>query len=202
MNIKKTAITTAVTLGTLAGSFTLASALTPADTAPPASAAEQTTPDDATGVPDPDLGGSIIAPEVDGVTEAAEAAGLEGLTTVTAEEATGAALAAQPGATLVDVSLGNENGTVVYEVTVMDAAGTTVEVKVDAGNAAVLDQQSGDNEAEQGSDAEEAGESEDVSDEADDGIDHEFEGEETGENGDGVADADDASEAQEATNGN
>ncbi len=37
-------------------------------------------------------------------------------------------------------------------------------------------------------------------DEAVDGIDHQFEGEEVGNNGDGIPDADDANEAAEATN--
>jgi uncharacterized membrane protein YkoI len=193
MNFKKTAITTAMAVGTVAGSFTLASALTPTDTTPPAAAAEHTAPGDSDDVAEPDLGGSIQSPEAEGVSEVDEATSLEGIATITADEATAAALAANPGATLVDVSLGNENGTVIYEVGLTDATGATIEVKVDAGNAAVLGQEAGDD------DAEEAG---DASDEADDGIDHEFDGEETGENGDGVPDADDALEATEATAGN
>jgi len=45
----------------------------------------------------------------------------------------------------------------------------------------------------------EAGEVEGAGDEAVDGIDHQFEGEEIGNNGDGIPDADDANEAAEAT---
>ena len=195
MNLKKTAVTTAITLGTLAGSFTLASALTPSDTTPPAPATEQTAPadTDTDDVAEPDLGGSVQAPDVEGVSEADENAGLEGLATTTADEATAVALAANPGATVIDVSLENENGSVVYEVSLTDAEGVAVEVKVDAGNSAVVDQEIGDDEGE---------EAEEASDEADDGIDHQFEGEEIGENGDGVPDAEDALEAPEATTGN
>ncbi|MCJ7781376.1 MAG: hypothetical protein MUQ27_11180 [Acidimicrobiia bacterium] len=48
----------------------------------------------------------------------------------------------------------------------------------------------------------EASEVEGVGDEAVDGIDHQFEGEEVGNNGDGIPDADNANEAAEAaTNG-
>jgi hypothetical protein len=43
----------------------------------------------------------------------------------------------------------------------------------------------------------EATEVETPSDESADGIDHQFEGEEVGDNGDGIADADDATEAEE-----
>lgn len=46
----------------------------------------------------------------------------------------------------------------------------------------------------------EAGEVDGVDDESVDGIDHQFEGEEVGNNGDGIPDADDANEAAEATN--
>ena len=46
----------------------------------------------------------------------------------------------------------------------------------------------------------EASEAEGVGDEDVDGIDHQFEGEEVGNNGDGIPDADDADEATEATN--
>jgi len=45
----------------------------------------------------------------------------------------------------------------------------------------------------------EAGEVEGVGDEAIDGIDHQFEGEEVGNNGDGIPDADDANEGAEVT---
>lgn len=52
-------------------------------------------------------------------------------------------------------------------------------------------------QVDQATPAAEAGEVETPGDEAVDGIDHQFEGEEIGNNGDGVADADDANEAPE-----
>lgn len=190
MNLRKTITTSALALGVLAGSAGLASAMTSqgatAQPAPAPTAEDQTQ--------DPTLNGSIQAPEVEGQSEADESAALESLASITADKAGQAALAANPGATINSVQLENENGTVVYEVDMTDSSGAAIEVKVDAGNATVLAQDSGDDEATEGSEAEDSTET--------DGIDHEFEGEETGENGDGVPDADDANETPEATPGN
>ncbi|WP_019012015.1 PepSY domain-containing protein [Deinococcus aquatilis] len=87
------------------------------------------------------------------VPDAQEQAGLQALAKITPEQAKQAALAAVPG-TVTSVLLGDENGNLIYEV----AIGKT-EVKVDAGNAKVLDQAAADTENETG-DAE-AGETND-----------------------------------------
>lgn len=78
------------------------------------------------------------AKETEGVEEddAAEAARLEKLATVTLDEAKAAALAAQPG-TVTKVELESEDGNVVYDVEVRTSAGTT-DLTIDAGNAKVL----------------------------------------------------------------
>ena len=85
--------------------------------------------------------------------EQAQADQLAKLATVTPEAAKAAAEKAA-GGTATDVQLGDENGFVVYEVTVQAAAGQ-VEVKVDAGSGAVLAQEN-DNEGPEGSDGEQA----------------------------------------------
>ena len=68
--------------------------------------------------------------------EASDAA-LPSLAKITPAQAEKAALAAYPSAAVISTSLGDENGYLVYEVTLKDAQGT-LEVKVDAGNAQVL----------------------------------------------------------------
>lgn len=193
MNVRKTVLTAAAGLGVLAGSAGIASALTTGSA--PASTIESEADD----VQDPMLDGSIQAPDVEGQSEADEAAALEELATVTADEASAAASSANPDAVVDEVSLGNENGSVVWEVEMTDASGVELEVKVDAGNGAILVQESDDDESD---DSDEADEADDADDAEDDGVDHEFEGEETGENGDGVPDADDATEAEEVAPGN
>lgn len=77
--------------------------------------------------------------QYEGVSEADEAAALAGLTTITPEQAKAAALEANPGATVVKVELDNENGALVYSVELSNGT----DVKVDAGNAAVLYTDSG-----------------------------------------------------------
>lgn len=92
---------------------------------------------------EPTFTGSVPAPaETDNgqTSEADEATSLEGLATITPDEAIAAALAAVPGSAS-DAELGNENGFVVYDVTVTAADGTTIDVKVDAGNGEVLAQE-------------------------------------------------------------
>ena len=85
----------------------------------------------------------------------AEAAGLQAAAKISPEQAKQAALAAVPG-TAGKVELENENGNVVYGVEVT-ANGTTIDVKVDAGNASVLaqeaDQKEGTDGAESGGEA-------------------------------------------------
>jgi uncharacterized membrane protein YkoI len=71
--------------------------------------------------------------------DATEAAALTKLATVTADQASRAAIATVPG-TVIKVELDNENGSVVYSVEIRTDAGV-VEVKVDAGNGKVLAQE-------------------------------------------------------------
>ena len=97
----------------------------------------------------PAYSSSIKVPEQNGVSDQAEAATLAAKATVTPAQAKDAALAAAPG-TAGKVELDSENGNLVYSVEVTKAGGTTVDVKVDAGNAKVLAQEAGEG-AESGS---------------------------------------------------
>ncbi|MEV8360071.1 PepSY domain-containing protein [Microbacterium sp. NPDC076895] len=81
----------------------------------------------------------------DSAADAAESTALEGLATVTPEEATAAALKAVPG-TAATAQLENENGFVVYGIEVTAADGTVIDVKVDAGDGSVLAQDAADAE--------------------------------------------------------
>ena len=78
--------------------------------------------------------------------EAAEAAALAGLATVIQADAEAAALAAVSGE-IVQTELDNENGFVVWSIEIRDAAGMVHDVKIDAGNAAVLGTEAGEDEA-------------------------------------------------------
>ncbi len=163
---KKVLFTALAGIGATAGAAGIASAAT-----------SQTTPTDPAAVEQPAVGqdteqgdqnespnytASITVPQTpdgaDGTEdEAGEAAKLAPLATTTADEAAAAAIAAVPG-TAGTPQLGDENGNVVYEVEVTKADGSKVEVKVDAGNAKVLAQESGDEGNEKGdNEANEAG---------------------------------------------
>ncbi|MBU1660436.1 MAG: PepSY domain-containing protein [Chloroflexi bacterium] len=103
--------------------------------------AEDTGPD----VQDPSYSGSIAVDQAqtEGMSETDETAALQGKAVITAAEAEAAALDANPGASVVTTELDNENGTLVYSVELDNGA----DVKVDAGNAAILFTDSGaDNE--------------------------------------------------------
>ena len=89
--------------------------------------------------------------------QADEQSQIAGLATITADDASRAALAAQPG-TVTDVQLENENGNLVYSVLV-DTGNGSVDVKVDAGNGTVLTTEADD-------DADEADGAENEQDEA------------------------------------
>lgn len=114
---------------------------------------------------DPNLNGSIQAPEDESASEADEAKALGDLAKVSTADAEKAALAAVPGGTVLGSALENDNGSVIYEVDMTDANGKSIEVKVDAGNGAVLAQESTDeaeaddtSEADEGPEAHEANE--------------------------------------------
>jgi uncharacterized membrane protein YkoI len=88
----------------------------------------------------PSYTGSITVPEsTDSQSEADEAAALAGLATISADDAGAAALAANPGTTVVKTELDNENGALVYSVELDNG----LDVKVDAGNGAILHTDSG-----------------------------------------------------------
>lgn len=93
------------------------------------------------GVQEPPYAGSISVDQTqtENLSEADEAADLQGQATITADEASTAALAANPGAAVTQIELDNENGTLVYSVQLDNGS----DVKVDAGNGIVLYTDSG-----------------------------------------------------------
>lgn len=151
---KKRLYTATVVVGLALGSVGIAAAATGGSALANSGAPE------ATDVQEPSHVGSVEAP-------------VEGLATITADEAAAAASGAVPG-TVGEVELENENGSVVYSVEITDDTGAEVDVKVDAGDATILDQQA-DDEAEEGDEIEEV----EGADEADDDVQHnnEHEGE-------------------------
>jgi uncharacterized membrane protein YkoI len=84
----------------------------------------------------PSYAGSVAVDQAqtEGVSEADEATTLQGKATISAADAEAAALAANPGATVVKSELDNENGALVYSVELSNGA----DVKVDAGNGSIL----------------------------------------------------------------
>lgn len=93
------------------------------------------------GVQEPLYTGSIIVDQAqtEEVSEADEASSLQGKAVISAAEAEDAALAANPGTSVVKTELDNENGSLVYSVELSSGA----DVKVDAGNGTVLFTDSG-----------------------------------------------------------
>jgi uncharacterized membrane protein YkoI len=75
----------------------------------------------------------------EGMDETAESAALQDKATISVTDAEAAALAANPGTTVVKTELDNENGALVYSVELSNGA----DVKVDAGNASILFTDSG-----------------------------------------------------------
>ena len=91
---------------------------------------------------EPKVAGSVAAPaEVKGATETDQTASLAPLAKITAADAVKAANAAVAG-TASPAVLEDENGNVVFGVTIKTATGS-VDVKVDAGNGKILSQDSG-----------------------------------------------------------
>jgi len=93
----------------------------------------------------PQYTGSITVDEAQykGMSEADEAAALQSKSTITSAQAEAAALAANPGTTVVKTELDNENGVLVYSVELSNGS----EVKVDAGNGTVLHTEQAGNDA-------------------------------------------------------
>ncbi|MHA7277636.1 PepSY domain-containing protein [Arthrobacter sp. Hz1] len=180
--------------GTAAVGLTAANAATVAPT-PPVQASQDG--NEADEKQEPKLNGSITAPEsATEQSEADESAQLAKLATIDAKAAEAAATGSAPGSSVVSTELGDENGSVVYEVTVKDGAGVLTEVEVDAGNATVLATEAGEDEASEETEDEsgEAGESaEDESGETGETAD-----DQTGADNEADGEQDDAQEAASA----
>jgi uncharacterized membrane protein YkoI len=93
----------------------------------------------------PQYTGSITVDEsqYEGMSEADEAAALQAKATITSAQAETAALAANPGTTVVKTELDNENGVLVYSVELSNG----MDVKVDAGNGKILHTEQASNDA-------------------------------------------------------
>ncbi len=151
-------LTGAAAIGlTLGGAGIAAAATSPA---PPATAPAVIAPAPAT-----EPGATVDAPDHEGNDEnptytssittpdTENENGLDALATVTPDDVIAAAQTAT-GGTATHAELENENGNVVYDVEVALADGTSVDVKVDAGNAAVLAQQADDGRESETNDSE------------------------------------------------
>lgn len=109
-------------------------AQTPTPSRPPTVVQQEVGRDDQT--QEPSYIGSVRVDQARfaGMREADEAAALQGMAAISADQAQAAAETANPGATAVKVALDNENGVLVYSVELSNG----LDVKVDAGNGAVL----------------------------------------------------------------
>lgn len=117
---------------------------------------------------EPKLNGSITVPETAGEqSDTQESAQLAGLATIDAKAAEAAAVASIPGSSALSSELGDENGFLVYEVTVKDGAGAISEVKIDAGNATVLATEAADQADGQNGDQNEAADASEAPDASD-----------------------------------
>jgi uncharacterized membrane protein YkoI len=149
------ATTTALALGVI-GSTALAETPPPSakpSTSPPQAPqtpkTEKTEKPGASQTQEPSFTGSIQAPKgADGENEAAETAALAAVAKISEADARNAALAKFPGAAIQKASLGDENGSVVWEIELTDANKAPQEVKVDAGNGAILAVEAGGAESE------------------------------------------------------
>ena len=93
----------------------------------------------------------------DNASEQAESAALASQAKLSVDQANAAALARFPGATIKKTDLGNENGTLAYDVQLTDSSGKSQEVKVDATTGAVLSAQADTPEAPGAPEAPDAG---------------------------------------------
>jgi len=103
-------------------------------------------------VKEPNYVGSIAVTETNAKDEASEAQALQGLAKISQADAEKAALAKVPG-TVVKTSLDNENGYLVYSVTIKDANNKLSDVKIDAGTGSVLIVEASDGIEEKASEA-------------------------------------------------
>jgi len=126
--------TGATAVGLLAGAAGIANAATSTTDQSPSPSASSAAADNETNDPAPDYTSSVTAPDNENEGD------LQALATIGPDEATAAATAAT-GGTAGETELENENGNVVYGVEVSLPDGSTLDVKVDAGNGTVLAQQ-------------------------------------------------------------
>ncbi len=138
------AISIAAVVGVGAGSYGIVAATNDEAPTTPAQTDTDTETDDVE-EQDPQLDGSIQIDDIEDESEADEDARLQEIATVTEADAAKAAVAEFPG-DIVETELGNENGSVVWEFEIVGTDGTTVEVKIDAGNATVLDVETDDDD--------------------------------------------------------
>lgn len=88
---------------------------------------------------DQSVKGSITVPESSTELSAAdESAQLAKLATIDQAAASAAAISAVPGSVVDSTVLGEEDGSLIYEVLLTDGAGSKTEVKIDAGTAKAL----------------------------------------------------------------
>jgi len=154
---KKRLYASAVALGLAVGSVGIAAAAT-------GGSPDSATSEDTTEVQEPTYTGSIQAPaEDESQSEADEAAQLAPLATISADDAAAAASAVVPG-DVGKVELDNENGAVVYSVEITDTTGGETDIKVDAGDGTILNQQTDDGDGEADNEADEV-DNDDVEDE-------------------------------------
>ncbi len=151
--------------GTALGGVAVANANTTGTPSPGTAQSKQGEQQEAT------VKGSVSVPEAaTEVPDAEEAAQLAKLATIDTKAAEAAATASVPGSSVVRTDLGDEDGFLVYDVSVKDGAGAVTEVKVDAGNASVLASEAGDDAANEGPEGSEASDGADQagSDQSDD----------------------------------
>ncbi len=134
----------ALMVSAIGGGVALAQGPTTAPANPPVVQEKQESTNDQVQTPSYTGSISVDQTKTDGMTEADEAAALQGQAGITADQAKAAALAANPGTTATKVELDNENGVLVYSVQLDNG----LDVKIDAGNQAVLhtEQVGNDNE--------------------------------------------------------
>ena len=115
-----------LTAGYLLGSVSLGGAFAQTAPAPSPSAQSQTGP---------------AAKEQGGANDLAESAALASQAKITADQANTASLAQFAGGTVKKTELDNENGTVAYNVRLIDSTGKQQDVKVDATSGKVMQAQ-------------------------------------------------------------
>jgi uncharacterized membrane protein YkoI len=89
----------------------------------------------------PGMPTTVVQGETPDTTEATDPAINPAQVKVTADQAKAAALAQFPGATIEQVELHDENGTLVWGVNLTDASGTAQDVKIDGASGQVVSTQ-------------------------------------------------------------